>query len=184
MKILAFPIDVKGKNLRQLLLLAVVIVVVLGVGGYSIVKNWQSLPEILTKLSAGVFVFNNKDKEPVGEELAFEGFALGDSENPGGKEGKYIESAEKGEGMTHLARRVLKKYIQENQQNFEVTPEHKIYAEDYLAKKMDKGMLNLGEKMEFSEDLIKEAIQKAETLTPEQLQNLQQYSQLAPSLNY
>ena len=183
MKILAFPIAVKGKNLRQLLPLAVVIVV-LGVGGYFIVKNWQFLPKILTKLPAGVFVFNNKDKEPVGEELAFEGFALGDSEKPEEKEGKYVESAEKGEGMTHLARRVLKKYIQENQQNFEVTPEHKIYAEDYLAKKMDKGMLNLGEKMEFSEDLIKEAVQKAETLTPEQLQNLQQYSQLAPSLNY
>jgi len=183
MKILAFPIAVKGKSLRQLLPLAVVIAV-LGVGGYFIVKNWQSLPEIFTKLPAGVFVFNNKDKEPAGEEFAFEGFALGDSEKPEGKEGKYVESAEKGEGTTHLARRVLKKYIQENQQNFEITPEHKIYAEDYLAKKMGKVMLNLGEKMEFSEDLIKEAVQKAETLTPEQLQNLQQYSELAPSLNY
>ena len=49
---------------------------------------------------------------------------------------------------------------------------------------MGGGWLQLGEKVEFSEELVKEAIQKAETLTVEQLQNLTQYSQLAPSLNY
>ena len=61
MKILAFPIAVKGKSLRQLLPLAVVIAV-LGVGGYFIAKNWQFLPKILTKLPAGVFVLIIKTK--------------------------------------------------------------------------------------------------------------------------
>ena len=96
----------------------------------------------------------------------------------------YIEVAEWGEGITHLARRALKKYLQENPQDFEVTPEHKIYIEDYLAKEIGGGWLNLGESLEFSEDLIKRAIEKAETLTPEQLANLIQYSQLVPSLIY
>jgi len=101
-----------------------------------------------------------------------------------GEKISYIEVAEWGEGITHLARRALKKYLQENPQDFEVTPEHKIYIEDYLAKKMGGGWLKLGESLEFSEDLIKEGIEKAENLTPEQLENLTQYSQLVPFLNY
>jgi hypothetical protein len=36
----------------------------------------------------------------------------------------------------------------------------------------------------FSEELIKEAIEKAQTLTQEQLQNLTQYAKLVPELNY
>jgi len=42
--------------------------------------------------------------------------------------------------------------------------------------------LNLGENIEFSETLLKEAIGKAKDLTPEQLQNLTQFSQLVPNL--
>lgn len=100
------------------------------------------------------------------------------------EEKKYLEKAEFGEGITHLARRALKKYLQENPQNFQVTPEHKIYIEDYLAKKMGGGWLKLGEQLEFSENLIKEAIENASQLTPEQLENLTQYAQLVPFLNY
>jgi len=88
-----------------------------------------------------------------------------------------------GEGITHLARRALKNYLEERPTDFaEITPEHKIYIEDYLAKKMGGGWLMLGETLTFSEDLIVEAIQKARELTPEQLENLKQYSQLVPSL--
>jgi len=104
-------------------------------------------------------------------------------EERGGGE-RYLEVAERGEGITHLARRALKKYLQENPQPFEVTPEHKVFIEDYTAKQKSGGWLELGEEIEFSEDLIEEALGKAEKLTPDQLENLTQYSQLIPSLYY
>jgi len=172
MKTLNFPITAKGKNLKQLLYLAVIIVV-LGVAGYFIVINWQSLPEILPKLPAGMFVFIDE-----GEEITDEEAALEDSEKPEKKEEKYLEKAEKGEGLTHLARRVLRKHLQANLQDFEVTAEHKVYAEDYIAKKLGSGWLELGQEVEFSLELIEEAIERSADLSQQQLDNLTQYSQL------
>jgi len=96
----------------------------------------------------------------------------------------YEEVAKPGDGITHLARRALKEYLQEKGQGSNLTPEHKIYIEDYLQKKTGDYWLKIGQKLTFSEELIKEAIQKAETLTPEQLQNLTQYAKLVPELNY
>jgi len=101
---------------------------------------------------------------------------------PVSQEIKYLETAQNGEGITHLARRALSQYLQEKPQDFDVTPEHKIYIEDYLAKSMGDRWLNLGENIEFSEILLKEAIGKAKDLTPEQLQNLTQFSQLVSNL--
>jgi len=65
-----------------------------------------------------------------------------------------------------------------------LTPEHKIYIEDYLQKKTGDYWLQVGQKLTFSEELIKEAIEKAQTLTQQQLQNLAQYVKLVPELNY
>ena len=97
---------------------------------------------------------------------------------------KYSETAAKGEGLTHLARRALRSYLENNPQSFHLTSEHKVYIEDYLSKKMGGGWLRLGQKVEFSQNLIKEAIQRSEALTPLQLKNLKQYSRLVTSLNY
>jgi len=96
----------------------------------------------------------------------------------------YEEIAESGEGITHLARKALKKYLQEKGEGLNLTPEHKIYIEDYLQKKTGDYWLQVGQKLTFSEELIKEAIEKAQTLTEEQLQNLTQYTTLVPELNY
>ena len=96
----------------------------------------------------------------------------------------YEEVAEPGEGITHLARKALKEYLQEKGEGLNLTPEHKIYIEDYLQKKTGDYWLEVGQKLTFSEELIKEAIEKAQTLTEEQLQNLSQYAKLVPELNY
>jgi len=40
----------------------------------------------------------------------------------------------------------------------------------------------LGEQLEISDNLIKEALAKSAELSPEQLENLTQYSQLVPFL--
>ncbi|MDI6591863.1 MAG: hypothetical protein QME61_02940 [Patescibacteria group bacterium] len=170
---------ISGLNIILNWPLILVIIIGLGVCGYLAMvglKGYPIYPEILQRLPAGVFKFVEKEK-PKEEE-----FPVPEIEIP--KEKKYVEKAEWGEGITHLARRALKKYLQENPQDFEVTPEHKIYIEDYLAKKKGGGWLRLGEELEFSEDLIKEGIEKSEELTPQQLENLVQYSQLVPSLNY
>jgi len=95
----------------------------------------------------------------------------------------YEEVAELGEGITHLARKALKEYLKEKG-GPNLTPEHKIYIEDYLQKKTGDFWLQVGQKLTFSEELIKEAIEKSQTLTEQQLQNLTQYAKLVPELNY
>jgi predicted transcriptional regulator len=95
----------------------------------------------------------------------------------------YEETAEPGEGITHLARKALKEYLKEKG-GPNLTPEHKIYIEDYLQNKTGDYWLKVGQKLTFSEELIKEAIEKAQTLTQQQLQNLSQYAKLVPELNY
>lgn len=90
----------------------------------------------------------------------------------------YEETAQQGEGITHLARKALKRYLEEKGSGLELTPEHKIYIEDYLQNKTGERGLLVGEKISFSEELIKEAINKAQQLQPSQLENLKQYSSL------
>jgi len=160
----------------QLVLGIVIVIAILGYLGTRYLA-----PKTFEKLSAGLASFlKPAEEEQVPEEIALE---TPEIQIPVSQEaGKYLETAQTGEGITHLARRALKKYLQENPQDFEVTAEHKIYIEDYLAKKMGDRWLNLGEKVEFSEPLLKEAIEKAKDLTPAQLQNLTQFSQLVPGL--
>lgn len=93
--------------------------------------------------------------------------------------GTIIEKAMSGEGITHLARRALKNYTENNPEN--LTSEHKIYVEDYLKDSIGSRPLEVGEEITFSEDLIKEAIDASLELTPEQLNNLEKYSALVVS---
>ena len=100
-------------------------------------------------------------------------------------EGKvYKFAAERGEGITHLARKALKQYLLTSAKDLNLTPEHKIYIEDYMQNRTGSQMLHLGEVINFPESLIKEAIAEAQKLTDAQLQNLTQYAQLVPSLSY
>lgn len=94
----------------------------------------------------------------------------------------YEMEAQPGEGITHLARRALKEYLKEKGEGLNLTKEHKIYIEDYLQNKTGDYGLKVGQKITFSEGIIKEAIEQAQKLTSEQLQNLTQYSQLVSDL--
>lgn len=166
-------------TLLAVILVGIIIVAIgLGVLGYLVFTSWESLSDVFSKLPAIISPISKAPEEAAPANEA-------DEQVPEKTESKkYIETAQKGEGITHLARRTLKEYLEDNPQSFNVTPEHKVYIEDELAKKMGGRGLKLGETVEFSSDLIKEALQKAETLTPQQLENLTQYSQLVPSLNY
>lgn len=150
---------------------------------YFLPKLWRDYPEVLQEFRSGITLqkppaeIEKPVEEKPEEKLNLEEIKLIE-------EKKYVEEAKWGEGITHLARRALKEYLEDNPQSFNVTPEHKVYIEDELAKKKGGNWLQLGETLEFSEEMINEAIQKAETLTLQQLQNLTQYSHLVPSLNY
>lgn len=177
---------VRAFNIRKVwpIVLAIVVLVVVG---YYLPKVWKVAPEFFRQMPAALQKPAEEEKKPEEKlelkEIPLEGVEIGEGEIRAGERG-YLEVAEKGEGITHLARRALKKYLQTNPQNFQVTPEHKIYIEDYIAKTLGGRWLRIGEELEFSNDLIKEALTKAEGLSPSQLQNLTQYSQLVPTLIY
>ncbi|MCD6148057.1 hypothetical protein J7J18_01655 [bacterium] len=169
-------------------------IIILGCMGFIVrfgLPNWQPLVDRGSRLAADISSFftkkigqNNQGLSPeLGEEIK-EKEQEGKVQRNEGKPEKYLETAAKGEGLTHLARRALRSYLKDHPSSFHLTPEHKVYIEDYLAKKKGGGWLRLGQKVEFSQDLIKEAIEMSEQLTPSQLENLKQYSQLVPTLNY
>jgi hypothetical protein len=83
-------------------------------------------------------------------------------------------SATRGDGVTHLARNALQEYM--NQTKETLTPEQAVYAEDYARRRIGSHPLEIGDKLSFSEDLLKEAISKAHALEDWQIQNLKKYT--------
>jgi hypothetical protein len=91
-------------------------------------------------------------------------------------ETSFIEVANRGEGLTHLARRATTDYLDKNADS-SLTAEHRIYIEDYLRKKAaHQGGIKTGTDVEFSKSLVKEAIDASKNLNERQLENLKKYS--------
>jgi len=94
----------------------------------------------------------------------------------------FVETAGRGDSATVLARRALANYLEKNPDSA-LTPEHKIYIEDYLRKNVSYGRIYVGTSMEFSKSLIQDAIAKSKTLNEAQLNNLHKYAVRVPSLS-
>jgi len=91
-------------------------------------------------------------------------------------ESSFVEQAEPGDGRTHLARRALAHYLEKNPDS-SLSGEHKVYIEDYLQKSVGfEGTITTNTSLEFSKDLIRQAIDTSKTLNENQLQNLKKYS--------
>lgn len=88
----------------------------------------------------------------------------------------YVEVAQRGDGITHLSRRAVTRFLAENQTDYQVTNEHRIYIEDYIQNRIGKQGLALGQEQAISFELIKEAIASAKNLNDSQLRNLSQYT--------
>lgn len=88
----------------------------------------------------------------------------------------YVEEAQAGDGITHLARRASARWLAENNAGYEVTNEHRIYIEDYIKDKTGREGLKIGETRAISFDLIAEAVQLAGELNEKQLRNLSRYT--------
>lgn len=88
----------------------------------------------------------------------------------------YEEVAQAGDGLTHIARRATTRWLSENSSAYAVTNEHRIYIEDYIQKKLGSKRLGVGDQQLISFDLVKEAVDHAQSLNSSQLQNLSQYT--------
>lgn len=97
------------------------------------------------------------------------------------KEGSYVETAEAGDGMTHLARRALTHAL-ENNSDWNLSAEQKVYVEDYLQKHAGGNQgLNTGSKVEFSKEVMNQAIEQAKGLNEAQLAKIKPYAQKVSS---
>lgn len=86
-------------------------------------------------------------------------------------------TAQPGEGRTHLARRAITEQIRRT--NADLSPEQRVYAEDYLQKLYaPKVQLHPGSTITFTADQVNEAVSASQSLNSAQLQNLHQYSVL------
>ena len=88
----------------------------------------------------------------------------------------YVEVAQAGDGITHLSRRAVTRWLAANQAGYEVTNEHRIFIEDYIQNRVGSHGLSLGQEQEISFELIKEAVEAANQLNQNQLKNLSQYT--------
>ncbi|MDD5221373.1 MAG: hypothetical protein PHV47_02110 [Candidatus Pacebacteria bacterium] len=85
----------------------------------------------------------------------------------------FTETAQSGDGITHLARRAMNQYLNEHGQNASLLSRaHKTYVEDYLQNTIGDYGLQIGEKISFSKTLIEKAIDSALQLTNAQLDNI------------
>lgn len=88
----------------------------------------------------------------------------------------YVEAAQAGDGITHLARRATTRWLAENNAGYEITNEHRIYIEDYIQNKLGSDRLSVGETRTISFDLVAEAVKSAGELNGTQLNNLSHYT--------
>lgn len=92
-------------------------------------------------------------------------------------ESAYIEVAARGEGITHLARRAMLRYVEANAPGYELTAEHKVWIEDALKDQLKKP-LGVGENLTVEKKLIQDAVERAKSLTDAQRKHLQRFSRL------
>jgi len=88
----------------------------------------------------------------------------------------------RGQGITHLARTALQKYLDEQKPKTTLTKEHKIFIEDFLKDASVKKRLYPESELTFSFDLIEKAIAASKQISPAQLASITRYSQKVPSL--
>jgi len=170
-------------NLR--IIISIIIVVAIAGGVYSYSKRNQapaSNPADEQMAEEEQSVETQKNEEETAEISQQKQPAVEKTATSQETEGSFIETAGKGDGQTHLARRALANYLEKNPDS-ELTAEHKIYIEDYLRKNSGfKKGVHVGTSIEFSKDLVKKAIENSKKLNDKQLQNLHKYAVRVPSL--
>lgn len=171
----------KKKGKKDITLsIAVIALVVILVFGFVIFTEYDA-KEMLS--SASDRVARDVERAFIGDETeedeeAVEEEAVEEEEEVFEK--NYTQTAQKGDGLTHLARRALTSYIEE--EDLDLCPEKRIFIEDYIQRTLqgERGtdLVEVEEEVEISPELLEEAVEEAENLTAEELENLKQYSAL------
>lgn len=91
-------------------------------------------------------------------------------------EAAYVEVAQRGDGVTRLARRALHRSLEAAAPEFAVTNEHKVWIEDYVKDRLGRNPLAVGEKLTVEKALVREAIEKSKELSDAQLKSLKRFS--------
>lgn len=167
-------------NMR--IIVSILIVVLIAGGIYSYSKRTES-----PQLEESTIALNDDNKENTEENTASENnseqeivSSIATSQET---EDSFVETAVKGDSQTKLARRALADFLEKNPDSA-LTAEHKIYIEDYLRKNSGHTeRVFVGTSIEFSKDLIKDAISKSKNLNDNQLNNLHKYAVRVPSLS-
>lgn len=94
----------------------------------------------------------------------------------------FVQKAEGGQGITHLARGALQDYLISVKPQANLSREQKIYIEDYLKDAVSPQKITPGKELSFSRESIAKAIELSQKLTPKELSNLTQYANRVPSL--
>lgn len=100
-----------------------------------------------------------------------------DKKPPGGKAaftGTFSATARTGQGVTHLARQIIRQYSEEN--GIILTPEQKVYAEDFLRRRTSVKSPTIGQEISFSAEDVENAVNRARQLSERLLQNLTPYA--------
>lgn len=158
------------------IILAIVIIIVLTGGIYAYTQRGSSQPILFEELEQEESN-NNPGQEQDTTQLEILDEGIGGPDIMFEQE-MFTEKAERGDGVTHLARRALAKYLEKTGGDPELTKEHKIYIEDYMQNRTSDDMLEIGETLNFSKNLIDEAIQASKNLTEAQLQNIAPFANM------
>ena len=170
-------------NLRVIISILIVVAIAGGIYSYSKrSENSMITKEVATEQSADSENLEiTTDK--VAETATKDDMKVTEKVTSQETENSFIETAKAGDGTTVLARRALANYLEKNQ-DATLSPEHKIYIEDYLRKNIShRGVVKIGASVEFSKELIQESIGRSKTLNEKQLQNLHKYAVRVPSLS-
>lgn len=204
-----WPSEIKNwiqDNVRIVLSIVIVLVIALGVYSYSkrgVEESGEKLAEETTEKTdlqklieedSAKLADEGEEEEANSEEVTDIEDAVVVEEQPTEEtseqkeavisqtDGSYEVTAASGDSLTTLARSAVSQYL-DTHNDPSVTAEHKVYMEDYLAKKMGySSQLNIGETKTFSEGDIASALEASKTLTPGQLDHLKVFSQQVPSL--
>ncbi len=144
-----------------------IVILVLGINNYMDNRSDREAFELDEVGTTGIIRLEDETGEivEVGEDVI---------ENDDGDAVEIVEVATPGEGITHLSRKALKKYM-ELDDDIELQDEHKIYIEDYLKDMIGSEPLEIGDTIKFSVQDIEEAIDAALLLSDAQIDNLSKY---------
>ncbi len=173
------------ENLRIIVSIFIVAAIALGIYSYSQRAENLSDEDIASLLETKGD--EAKDSAAEGDEAKTEGdetTSKGTTVTPElseEKEASFVETAEAGDGMTHLARRALTHALESNP-DWNLSAEQKVYVEDYLQKNAGGNQaLNPGSKIEFSKEMMNKAIENARGLSEAELARITPYAQKVSS---